>query len=250
MPDERFEDHLRHPRGRGRAARRRASTARPAARPAATSCACRSPSTATASARPASRPRAAARLIAAAQRRGRARRGRGLLDAARIGSPQIAAELGGLSAGKLHAADLASDALHRALGAAARGARSARADARTARSSRCPAASTARSPRCSARATDADVAAVTLELWADADNDGERSCCSAAAVRGARRLAHAPRPGALHARPARRVSRRRRRPWLRRARRRADAEPVRALQRPRPPRRDARVRRPPRRRRR
>jgi tRNA-specific 2-thiouridylase len=36
----------------------------------------------------------------------------------------------------------------------------------------------------------ADVAAVTLELWADEDNDGERSCCSAAAVRGARRVAH------------------------------------------------------------
>ncbi len=35
-----------------------------------------------------------------------------------------------------------------------------------------------------------DVATVTLELWADVDNDGERSCCSAAAVRGARRLAH------------------------------------------------------------
>jgi tRNA-specific 2-thiouridylase len=32
--------------------------------------------------------------------------------------------------------------------------------------------------------------AVTLELWADPDNDGERSCCSAQAVRGARALAH------------------------------------------------------------
>ncbi|MEY2514858.1 MAG: tRNA-uridine 2-sulfurtransferase, partial [bacterium] len=36
----------------------------------------------------------------------------------------------------------------------------------------------------------ADVVAVTLELWADPENDGERSCCSAAAVRGARRVAH------------------------------------------------------------
>ena len=32
---------------------------------------------------------------------------------------------------------------------------------------------------------------MTLELWADAENDGERSCCSAQAVRGARALAHA-----------------------------------------------------------
>jgi tRNA-specific 2-thiouridylase len=31
---------------------------------------------------------------------------------------------------------------------------------------------------------------VTLELWSDAANDGERSCCSAEAVRGARELAH------------------------------------------------------------
>ncbi|MEA2142681.1 MAG: tRNA-uridine 2-sulfurtransferase, partial [Solirubrobacteraceae bacterium] len=35
-----------------------------------------------------------------------------------------------------------------------------------------------------------DVAAVTLELWADPDSDGEASCCSAAAVRGARVVAH------------------------------------------------------------
>jgi tRNA-specific 2-thiouridylase len=32
--------------------------------------------------------------------------------------------------------------------------------------------------------------AVTLELWADPENDGERSCCSASAVAQARRLAH------------------------------------------------------------
>ena len=35
-----------------------------------------------------------------------------------MGTREIAAELGGLSPGKLHAADLAADALHRALGAA------------------------------------------------------------------------------------------------------------------------------------
>ena len=117
--------------------------------------------------------------------------GAGLLDAARIGSPQIAAALGGLSAGKLHAADLVSDALHRALGAAVRTSGALRAAPANARSSRCPAASTARSPRCWPRASaGAEVATVTLELWADVDNDGERSCCSAAAVRGARRLAH------------------------------------------------------------
>src|SRR3954447_21360277 len=60
------------------------------------------------------------------------------------------------------------------------------------------------------------------------------------------RAPHGPRP--LHARPERRVPRRRRRAMARRPRRRADAEPLRRLQRPRPPRRDARLRRPPRRR--
>src|SRR4051794_4945692 len=37
---------------------------------------------------------------------------------------------------------------------------------------------------------DGQVVAVTLELWRDPENDGERSCCSADAVRGARALAH------------------------------------------------------------
>jgi tRNA-specific 2-thiouridylase len=35
-----------------------------------------------------------------------------------------------------------------------------------------------------------DAVAVTLELWRDPENDGERSCCSADAVRTARALAH------------------------------------------------------------
>jgi tRNA-specific 2-thiouridylase len=40
-------------------------------------------------------------------------------------------------------------------------------------------------------AREADTAAVTLELWADTENDAERSCCSASAVAQARSLAHA-----------------------------------------------------------
>ena len=53
--------------------------------------------------------------------------GASVLDAARVGTHQIAAELGGLSPGKLHAAELAADALHRALGSAARAGRCPRA---------------------------------------------------------------------------------------------------------------------------
>ena len=53
-------------------------------------------------------------------------RGAALLDAARIGASEVAAELGGLSPGKLHAAELAADALHVALGAAVAAAGAAR----------------------------------------------------------------------------------------------------------------------------
>src|SRR4051794_22782375 len=115
-----------------------------------------------------------------------------LLEAARVNSAKIAAELGGLSVGKLHAADLAADALHRALGAAAR------ADARV-----CPrpdrtlvAMSGGVDSAVAALRAEGEAAAVTLPLWRDAENDGERSCCSADAVRQARALAH--RMGLAH----------------------------------------------------
>jgi len=114
--------------------------------------------------------------------------GAGLLDAARVGAPQIAAELGGLSAGKLHAADLVSDALHRALGAAARAEGALPANAQRTLVAMSGGVDSAVAAILSD--TDSGAVAVTLELWADTDNDGERSCCSAAAVRGARRLAH------------------------------------------------------------
>jgi tRNA-specific 2-thiouridylase len=113
-------------------------------------------------------------------------RGAPLLDAARANSAAIAAELGGLSVGKLHAADLAADALHRALGAAAR------ADARMAPSAdrTLVAMSGGVDSAVAALEADGEAVAVTLELWRDPENDGERSCCSADAVRSARALAH------------------------------------------------------------
>jgi tRNA-specific 2-thiouridylase len=117
-------------------------------------------------------------------------RDRPLLAVARLGTAEVAAELGGLSPGKLHAAELAADALHRALGAAVRAdARSAAVAGRTlvAMSGGVDSAVAA---LLSARGG-GEVAAVTLELWRDPENDGEKSCCSAAAVRGARMLAHA-----------------------------------------------------------
>ena len=115
-------------------------------------------------------------------------RGATILDAARIGARQIAAELGGLSPGKLHAADLAADALARALGSAAfADAQAAPVPGRTlvAMSGGVDSAVAA---LLAAQAGDA--LAVTLELWRHADNDAERSCCSASAVLSARSLAH------------------------------------------------------------
>jgi tRNA-specific 2-thiouridylase len=116
-------------------------------------------------------------------------RGACLLEAARIGAQDIVDELGGLSAAKRHAAELAADALHRALGGAARACASL-------------SITTGRTLVAMSGGVDSAVAAllvneaggeavgVTLELWSDAANDGELSCCSAQAVRGARELAH------------------------------------------------------------
>src|SRR3954468_10639532 len=115
-----------------------------------------------------------------------------LLDAARVNGAAIAAALGGLSGAKLHAADLAADALHRALGAAARA--DARLDQRPDRT--LVAMSGGVDSAVAALLAGAGAAPVTLELWRDPENDGERSCCSADAVRHARALAH--RMGLAH----------------------------------------------------
>ncbi|HEX7290978.1 MAG TPA: tRNA 2-thiouridine(34) synthase MnmA [Conexibacter sp.] len=126
-----------------------------------------------------------------------------LLDVARIGAHEVADELGGLSPGKFHAAELVADALARALGTAAyERARLAPAD-RTLVAMSGGVDSAVAALLCArgsglaegagstpAARTGSDVVAVTLELWADEANDGERSCCSASAVRLARGLAH------------------------------------------------------------
>jgi tRNA-uridine 2-sulfurtransferase len=115
--------------------------------------------------------------------------GRPFLDAARIGPNEIAAELGGLIPPKMHAATLAADALHRALGSASNGQRpTANGSARTlvAMSGGVDSAVAALIAKNSGH----DVLAVTLELWSDPAGDGTKSCCSPQAVVGARALAH------------------------------------------------------------
>lgn len=189
MADERFEEHLRHPRGRGEipAGAHEGSAGGAACgdlvrvglrldgdRVAAMGFEASGCGALTAAAS------AAAELVDGAP----------LRDAALVGAPTIADALGGLSPGKLHAADLVSDALHHALGAAAR------AEAALAPSpdrtlvamsggvdSAVAALLCARQPR-------AEVWAVTLELWRDPEHDAGASCCSASAVRAARALAH------------------------------------------------------------
>ena len=115
-------------------------------------------------------------------------RGRSLLEAARVGAAEIVEELGGLSPAKLHAADVATNALARALGAAARS-----RGALTPNPTRTLVAmsggvdSSVAALLCE---REGEAIAVTLELWADSENDAEASCCSSSAVSQARNLAH------------------------------------------------------------
>jgi tRNA-uridine 2-sulfurtransferase len=115
--------------------------------------------------------------------------GAGVLDAARVGVGEIAAELGGLSPGKLHAAELAADALHRALGAAARAGAALEPEPQRTLVAMSGGVDSAVAGLLVAR-SGRETVAVTLELWADPENDAEASCCSAHAVRVARAVAH------------------------------------------------------------
>jgi tRNA-uridine 2-sulfurtransferase len=116
--------------------------------------------------------------------------GAAFLDAARVTIDDVAHALGGLVPPKRHAAQLAADALHRALGAAARA--SAPRLGPSARRTLVAMSGGVDSAAAAQLALDAgdEVVAVTLELWANPATDGERSCCSPQAVTGARDLAH------------------------------------------------------------
>lgn len=119
-----------------------------------------------------------------------------VLEAAGIGAQRVSAELGGLSPGKFHAADLAADALHRALSAAAGSATALGrlpGDGVTGRQRVLVALSGGVDSAVAAlveRERGAEVIAVTLKLWADPETDGTKACCSPEAVVAARRLSH------------------------------------------------------------
>jgi tRNA-specific 2-thiouridylase len=119
--------------------------------------------------------------------------GRPLLEAAATAPERISEELGGLAETHRHAAELAADALHRALAAAA-GSGQPLAPPPPTHSERVLIALSGGVDSAVAalleRERGAEVVAVTLKLWADRATDGERSCCSPEAVLRARRVAH------------------------------------------------------------
>lgn len=135
---------------------------------------------------------AAARAAAAAV--GELADGSPLVEAALIDAAAVSAELGGLSPVGSHAADLAAEALHRALGAAVATAAGPVLAAPAGAGERVLVAVSGGVDSAVAalreREGGAEVIAITLELWSDPANDGERSCCSADAVRQARSLVH------------------------------------------------------------
>ncbi len=124
--------------------------------------------------------------------------GQTILTAAVLDPDRIADELGGLAPTHRHAADLAADALHRALsslaGSGEQLAVSPASGSAELRQDRVLVALSGGVDSAVAalleRERGAEVVAVTLKLWADPANDGERSCCSPEAVLRARRLAH------------------------------------------------------------
>jgi tRNA-specific 2-thiouridylase len=116
------------------------------------------------------------------------------LQAARVGTEEIARELGGLGMAKRHAAELAADALHRALGSAVRASAALALPTGDQPADRTLVAMSGGVDSAVAALLvareGAQAVGITLELWSDQENDGEASCCSAQAVRGAREVAH------------------------------------------------------------
>jgi tRNA-specific 2-thiouridylase len=116
--------------------------------------------------------------------------GEAVIDAARVGTDEVDEAVGGLTPAKRHAAQLAADALHRALAGAAASDQVLAAPSAgrvlVAMSGGVDSAVAALLER----ERGADVVGVTLKLWADPETDGAKACCSPEAVLGARAVAH------------------------------------------------------------
>jgi tRNA-specific 2-thiouridylase len=115
--------------------------------------------------------------------------GEPVLDAARIGIDEVDEAIGGLTPAKRHAAQLAADALHRALAKAASSAeRLAEPSGKRVLVAMSGGVDSAVAALLE-REQGAEVVGVTLKLWADPETDGAKACCSPEAVLGARALA-------------------------------------------------------------
>ncbi len=116
--------------------------------------------------------------------------GEAVLAAARVGTDEVDAAIGGLTPAKRHAAQLAADALHRGLASAAASSKRLAPES----SDRVLVAMSGGVDSAVAalleRERGAEVAGVTVKLWADPETDGAKACCSPEAVLGARALAH------------------------------------------------------------
>jgi len=113
-----------------------------------------------------------------------------VLEAALLSIDDAEALLGGLTPAKRHAAQLATDALHRGLSAAAASA----LPLSGAGGERVAVAMSGGVDSAVAalleRERGVDVVGITVKLWADPETDGTKACCSPEAVLGARALAH------------------------------------------------------------
>jgi tRNA-specific 2-thiouridylase len=121
--------------------------------------------------------------------------GEAVVAAARIGTDEVDETVGGLTPAKRHAAQLAADALHRALAsAAASDLRLVSAQDEPGDRERVLVAMSGGVDSAVAalleRERGAEVLGVTLKLWADPETDGAKACCSPEAVLGARAVAH------------------------------------------------------------
>lgn len=189
MPDERFEEHLRRPHWRGHVPVR-------SHRASAGSAACGDLvriDLAVEGDRVADAgfdAEGCGATIAAASAAIELVRGARIAEAARVHAGTLSQALGGLSPGKHHAADLAADALARALGTAAHADGACEPVAGRVLVAMSGGVDSAVAALLCAHEENAEPLAVTLELWRDEHNDDERSCCSASAVRRARTLAH------------------------------------------------------------
>lgn len=128
-----------------------------------------------------------------------------VLEAARLSIDDVDTAIGGLTPAKRHAAQLATDALHRALSAAAASNLSLAGNPRPFASTTSATDGDPAPGRVAVamsggvdsavaalleRERGAEVIGITVKLWADPETDGTKACCSPEAVLGARALAH------------------------------------------------------------